>query len=315
MFKDLKEFFSGRNKKGAKNSHEQVKELLCPSPKDLQQKTSIIIIVNQKGGCGKTTTCINLSACLAKKGFKVLVIDLDAQSHASLGLGVDIDNLTYSAYDVIVKNLELDRALVPTYIENLDIVPAVPMLSGAQLEIADLLGREGILRTAVYKMLNTKVKDYDYVIMDCSPSLNLLTINGLVAARSILVPIQAHYFSLEGMKELFATIKVVKDRLNFQLEVLGILPTLFDARMKMGRDILEQIKDYFKQKVFNTSIRMNVKLAEASLHKKSIFDYAASSKGAKDYAALTEEVISLTQAGFDNSQLKAEAELQSEVEV
>ncbi|MFH1503859.1 MAG: ParA family protein [Candidatus Omnitrophota bacterium] len=307
MFKDLKSFFAGRNKKEVQNFEQKTKKMSYSLPKEVQPKTSLIIIVNQKGGCGKTTTCINLSACLARKGFKVLIIDLDAQSHASLGLGIDTENLTSSAYDVMIKNLELDQAIVPTYIKNLDIVPAVPMLSGAQLEIADLLGREGILRTAIYKMLNTKIKNYDYIIMDCSPSLNLLTINGMVAARSVLVPIQAHYFSLEGMKELFATIKVVQERLNFQLEILGILPTLFDNRAKINRDILLQIKDYFKEKVFKTSIRRNIKLAEASLHRKSIFEYDPSSRGAKDYAALTEEVISLTQLQPNSTEFNIDA--------
>nr|MBC8359177.1 ParA family protein [Candidatus Aminicenantes bacterium] len=259
------------------------------------REASVIAIANQKGGCGKTTTCINLSACLAKKGFKVLIIDLDAQSHASLGIGVDVDNLSYSIYDVIVKNLELEHTIVPTYIKDLDVASASSMLTGAQLEIADLLGREGILRTSIYKMLNTNVKNYDYIIMDCSPSLNLLTINGLVAAQSILIPIQTHYFSLEGMKELFSTMKIVKERLNFQLEIMGILPTLFDARTRMNRDILLEIKDYFKDKVFQTVIRMNIKLAEASLNKKSIFDHAPGSNGAHDYSALTEEIVSLTQ--------------------
>jgi len=168
------------------------------------------------------------------------------------------------------------------------------MLSGAQLEIADLLGREGILRTAVYKMINTGRAVYDYVIIDCSPSLNLLTINALVTANFILVPIQTHYFSLEGMREIFSTIRIVKERLNMGLQILGILPTLFDRRTRMNREILSQIQDYFKDKVFQSVIRMNIKLAEASANRKAIFDYAPSSNGAKDHAALAKEVISLT---------------------
>jgi len=257
-------------------------------------KTDIIVIANQKGGCGKTTTAINLSAALAAKGFRVLLLDLDAQSHASLGLGVDTDSLTYSVYDVVVKNLGLENSIVPTYIKNLDVAPATSMLTGAQLEIADLLGREVILKTAVYKMLNTKQKEYDYIIIDCSPSLNLLTVNGLTAAKFLLVPMQTHYFSLEGMKELFSTIKIVRERLNSNLEMLGILPTLFDTRTRMNRDILNQIKDYFKERVFQTVIRMNIKLAEAQTHKKSIFEYDKGSNGAKDYLSLTEEVVRLT---------------------
>lgn len=257
-------------------------------------KTGIVVIANQKGGCGKTTTAINLSSALANKNFKVLLVDLDAQAHASLGLDIDVDRLSYSIYDVMVRNLELEQSIVPTHIERLDIVPATSMLTGAQLEIADLLGREVILKTAIYKMLNTKQREYDYIVIDCSPSLNLLTINGLASAKSLLIPIQAHYFSLEGMKELFSTIKIVKERLNSGLEVIGILPTLFDTRTRMTREILNQIKEYFKDKVFRTVIRMNIKLAEAQANKKSIFEYDKNSNGAKDYLALTEEVIAIT---------------------
>ncbi|MFH1855989.1 MAG: ParA family protein [Candidatus Omnitrophota bacterium] len=292
MFEDLKKFFS---KKDGRDVQSDIINDFCASSENSGSSTKMICVVNQKGGCGKTTTCINLSSGLVTKGFKVLIIDLDAQAHASLGIGINVDNLEHSIYDVMVRNIDLEQIIMPTYISNLDIVPSTSMLTGAQLEIADILGRERILRTAVYKMLNTNAKKYDYIIIDCSPSLNILTINGLAAVHYILVPIQTHYFSLEGMKELFSTLHIVKERLNFQLEVLGILPTLFDGRTKMNREILYQIKDYFKEKVFKTAVRVNVKLAEASLYKKSIFDYDASSNGAKDYLALTEEVIALTQ--------------------
>lgn len=275
---------------------EEIKSFFAPyfSQENTRKKTSIITIANQKGGCGKTTTAINLSAALAKRDFKVLIVDLDSQSHASLGIGVDRENLDCSIYDVIVKNIDIERAITPTYLKNLDIAPATPMLSGAQLEIADLLGREGILRNVLYKMINTSKKDYDYIVIDCSPSLNLLTINGLVTATSVLIPIQTHYFALEGMGELFSTIKIVKERLNSNLQILGILPTLVDTRTRMNRNILSQIKAYFSDRVFQTIIRVNIDLAEASANKKSIFDYAPNSNGAKDYAAITEEVIALT---------------------
>jgi len=308
MLKDFRGLFTRDDKKQAQGSQPVLMDIFHSLQDKSSREASVISIANQKGGCGKTTTCINLSACLSRKGFKVLIIDLDAQSHASLGIGIDVDNLSYSTYDVMVKNLELDQAIVPTYIKNLDIAPATSMLTGAQLEIADLLGREEVLRAAIYKMLNTNMKSYDYIIMDCSPSLNLLTINGLVAAQSILIPIQTHYFSLEGMKELFSTMKIVKERLNFQLEIIGILPTLFDTRTRMNRDILRQIKSYFKDKVLQSIIRMNIKLPEASLNKKSIFDYAPSSSGARDYLALTEEIISLTRQmdGAEPSLIKKE---------
>ena len=256
--------------------------------------TKIIVVVNQKGGCGKTTTCINLSAGLAKKSLRVLVVDLDPQAHSSLGLGIDVYGLSASIYDVLVKSKELDQVILPTYLKHLDIAPSTSLLTGAQLEIADLLGRESLLRTSIWRMLNTNVRQYDYVIMDCSPSLNLITINGLVAAQSVLVPIQAHYFSLEGMRELLSTIKTVKERINAELDVLGILPTIFDSRTRMSREVLLQLREYFKEKLLKSIIRMNIKLADASAHGRAIFDYDPYSNGAKDYSFLVNEIISLT---------------------
>jgi len=292
MFDDIKSFFMRREDEEGGESRGSHFEFL--TERKSENKTTIITIANQKGGCGKTTTAINLSAALAKRDFKVLILDIDAQSHASLGIGVDVDNLNASLYDIMIKGAPLESAIFQTYANNLDIVPATSMLSGAQLEIADLLGREGILRTALYKMINTTKIDYDYVIVDCSPSLNLLTVNGLVAADYVLIPIQTHYFSLEGMRELFSTIKIVKERLNLSLQILGILPTLYDPRTRMNKDILKQIQDYFKGKVFQNPIRMNIRLAEASAHRKSIFDFAPESNGAKDYDAFAEEVITFT---------------------
>ncbi len=294
MFEDFKTFFGKFNQKNSYKTVAGRRNPAYPVQSSRSLNLPIIAIANQKGGTGKTTTAINLSAALANRDLSVLLIDIDAQSHASLGLGVDVESLSYSIYDVMTRNIELELAILPTKIKNLDIIPATSVLTGAQLEIADLLGREMVLRTAIYKMVNTGRKKYDYIIIDCSPSLNLLTINSFVAARTLLVPIQTHYFSLEGMKELFSTIQIVKDRLNPELDILGILPTLFDARTRMSRDILNQIKKHFKEKVFPTPIRMNVKLAEAQIHRESIFEYDPVSNGAKDYLALAERVIALT---------------------
>ncbi len=292
MFEDLKAFFR-------RNSLESYRRNGYDTPLDgmderVGVKSTIIAIVNQKGGVGKTTTCINLAAGLVKKNFKVLIIDLDPQSNASLGLNVNVDQYFSSIYDVLVHNAELDQAIIPTYIKNLDIAPASSLLTGAQLEIADLLGRERLLRTSVWKMLNAHIRYYDYILFDCSPSLNLLTINGLVAAQCVLIPIQAHYFSLEGMKELFSTLKVVRDRINSELEILGILPCIVDTRKKMTREMLDQLKDYFKDKMFQSVIRMNIALAESSAHGKAIFDFSPYCNGAKDYAELVEEVVRRT---------------------
>ena len=292
MFEDLRTFFS-RN--SLEHYRRDSREFSPETPHDKPvNKSTIIAIVNQKGGVGKTTTCINLASGLARKNFKVLIIDLDPQSNASLGLNVNVDQFSSSIYDVLVNNLDLEQAIIPTYVKNLDIAPASSLLTGAQLEIADLLGRERLLRTSVWKMLNAHIRYYDYILMDCSPSLNLLTINGLVAAQCVLVPIQAHYFSLEGMKELFSTLKVVRDRINPGLEILGILPCIVDIRKKLSREMLDQLKDYFKEKMFKTVIRMNSALAEASAYGQSIFDFSPTCNGAKDYAQLVDEVVLAT---------------------
>ena len=299
MFEYFESLFNGKSKEKVESTPAERVGMPPLSGVDAENKTSIIAIVNQKGGCGKTTTCINLSAALARRGLRVLIIDLDAQSQASLGIGINADALEYSIYDVMVNNLELERAVVPTDIENLDIVPASAMLTGAQLEIANLLGREWILRTSLHKMINAQTRKYDYIIMDCSPSLNLTTINGLASAQFILIPAQTHYFSLEGMKELLSTIKIVKERLNPQLQILGILPTLYDIRTRISRQILGQMRNHFGEKMFKAAIHSNIKLVEAQVHKKSIYEFAPNSSGARDYLALSEEVISRTCPEFN----------------
>jgi chromosome partitioning protein len=262
-----------------------------PSKDNAVKTPRIVAVVNQKGGCAKTTTAINLCACLAQMGHEVLLVDMDPQANASLGIGVDIDNLNTSIYDVLINNLALDRIVVNTPTKGLEIAPASSVLSGAQLELADLLGRESILKIALRKYC--LIKKYDYIFIDCSPSLNLLTINALVAANSVLIPIQTHYYSLEGMRELFSTIDIVRERLNADLEILGIVATMFDGRTKLNRQMLQQIQEYFKEMVFKTVINNNIKLCEASLHKKPIVIYDPQSKGAHDYMNLAREIAGL----------------------
>jgi len=262
-------------------------------PKFVSVSRQIVAVANQKGGCAKTTTAVNLSACLADKGYKVLIVDLDPQAHASLGLGIDKDNIDKTIYDVLINNVELNEIILRTQVERLDIAPSNSLLSGAQLEIASILGRESVLRIAVRKLLLRK--DYDFIFFDCNPSLNLVTLNALVAADSILIPLQTHYYSLEGMRELFSTIEIVRERLNPDLHILGILATLYDTRTKISAKMLEQIRDYFKEQVFNTVIRNNVKLCEAPIYKKPIHIYDRNSAGAQDYFSLTEEVVIKTQ--------------------
>jgi chromosome partitioning protein len=263
------------------------------SPKFVNVSRQIVAVTNQKGGCAKTTTAVNLAACLAEKGYNVLIVDLDPQAHASLGLGVDKDSIDRTIYDVLINNVELSEVILRTQVERLDIAPSNSLLSGAQLELASILGRESVLRIAVRKLLLRK--SYDFIFFDCNPSLNLVTINALVAADSILVPLQTHYYSLEGMKELFSTVEVVRERLNPDLHILGIVATLYDTRTKISAKMLEQIRDYFKEKVFNTVIRNNVKLCEAPIYKKPIHVYDRNSAGAQDYFSLTEEVVMKTQ--------------------
>ena len=286
--------FNSNNQEMPENSAGNGESIFGSTPIKKETRTSIIAIANQKGGCGKTTTSINLSTGLAGMGLKVLMIDLDAQSQASLGIGINVDDVKYSVYDVLVKNLDLEKAITVTDIDNLDICPASSMLTGAQLEMASLLGREWILRTSINKMINTATRYYDYIIMDCSPSLNLTTINGLSVAQYVLIPAQTHYFSLEGMKELLSTIKIVKERLNPHLGILGILPTLYDIRTRISREILGQMRRYFGDKVFKTAIHTNIKLVEAQVHRQSIYDYCPNSNGARDYLALSQEVLART---------------------
>ena len=247
----------------------------------------IIAIVNQKGGCGKTTTAVNLSACLAARDTKTLLIDLDPQSNATLGLGIEVDK-GRSIHRVLVDDkFSIAEAVYPTGVYNLDIIPATIMLSGADLDLANVMGRESVLKNKIGSL----IERYDYILIDCAPSLSLLTVNALAAADEVLIPIQGHYYALEGMKLLFQTVNIVKSRLNYRLAILGILPTFYDGRTAISRDVLRGLRDYFGSRVLQTMIRVNSKLAEAPSANEPIHTYAPGSRGAMDYGKLADEIL------------------------
>ncbi|TRZ51466.1 MAG: ParA family protein [Dehalococcoidia bacterium] len=257
-----------------------------------EKRASVIAIANQKGGCGKTTTTISLSACIAEKGHKVLLIDLDPQAHATIGLGIESHTLKRSMYDVLLNtSLGVKEVIIKTPFPNLDIAPSNLVLSGAEVELVNIIGRENLLKDYLFN--NGVLDQYRYILIDCPPSLSLLTINALTSADYVLIPVQTHYFPLEGMKQLLNTIGIVKERLNRHLGILGILPTLFDKRTNISKEILQGIREYFKDKVFNSIINVNVKLIEASSAGRPITVYDSNSTGARDYNSLCEEVLNI----------------------
>ena len=246
-----------------------------------------IAIANQKGGCGKTTTAVNLSACLAELGFRVVLLDLDPQAHATIGVGIEPSELKESIYEVMTAGAKLNAVLKRTRFNNLDIIPSNILLSGTDIDLVNVIGREGVLRDS----LNDAKLDHDFCIVDCSPSLSVLTVNALAAAQFILIPIQTHYYAMEGMKQLFSTIDIVKRRINRDLRVLGILPTFLDRRTNISKEVLEGVREYFKERVFQTPIHSNVKLTEAPSAGEPVIIYDPHSSGANDYRALTKEIL------------------------
>ena len=247
----------------------------------------VIAIANQKGGVGKTTTAVNLAACLAKQGRKVLLIDSDPQGNATSGLGFDKRDIKKCVYDTLINDIPMAEVLKHTAYENLDIIPATIQLAGAEIELVSLMNREGRLKNALERVKH----DYDYVIIDCPPSLGLLTINALTAASSVMIPVQCEFYALEGITMLMNTIQLVQRNLNPALKLEGVVMTMFDSRTNLAQDVVEEVKKYFKTKMYKTIVPRNVRLSEAPSHGMPVIDYDSKSKGAQVYMELAQEVI------------------------
>jgi len=247
----------------------------------------IMTIANQKGGVAKTTTAVNIGACLASLGKKVLLIDIDPQGNASSGLGINRTEIDHCIYDVLINNIPVSSVTVKTDIEGLEIVPATIQLAGAEIELVSSISRELKLK----KALHLVKENYDYVLIDCPPSLGLLTLNALTAADSLIIPIQCEYYALEGLGQLLNTIQLVQKHLNPDLELEGVVLTMFDARTNLSIQVVDEVKNYFKGKVFGTIVPRNVRLSEAPSHGKPIITYDPKSRGAEVYFDLAKEVI------------------------
>ncbi len=248
----------------------------------------IIALANQKGGVGKTTTTINLAASLATLEKSVLVVDADPQANASSGLGVDLKEVDCSLYECIINHTDVREAIYTTDIEGLDIIPSHIDLVGAEIEMLNLDNRERVIKN----MLDPIRNEYDYILIDCSPSLGLITVNALTAADSVIIPVQCEYFALEGISKLLNTIKIIKSKLNTKLEIEGFLLTMYDSRLRLANQIYDEVKRHFQELVFKTVIQRNVKLSESPSHGLPVILYDADSTGSKNHLALAKEIIS-----------------------
>ena len=247
----------------------------------------IIAVANQKGGVGKTTTSINLSACLAEAGQKVLVVDVDPQGNTTSGLGVDKNNVENTIYELMLGECTVDEAIIKNVLDNLDVMPSTVNLAGAEIDLIGVEEREYIIQ----KEINSVKDNYDFVIVDCPPSLSMLTVNAMTASDTVLVPIQCEYYALEGLSQLIHTINLVKKRLNPDLEMEGVVFTMYDARTNLSLQVVENVKENLKQTIYKTIIPRNIRLAEAPSHGVPINIYDPKSAGAESYRLLADEVI------------------------